>query len=64
MFENLDEVLIKYEDINIYDVIDVMEALAYRTLHYRYPTWHSIPEEEIVQLLREEGISAYIEKDL
>ena len=56
--------MIKYENISVYDMIDVMEALAYRVLHYQYPTWHSIPEEEVVQLLREEGIAAYIEEDL
>ena len=56
--------MIRYEDISIYDVVDAMEALSYRVLHYQYPTWHSIPEEEIVQLLREEGIAAYIEEDL
>ena len=38
--------MIRYENINIYDVIDVMEALAYRILHYQYPTWHSIPEAD------------------
>ena len=57
--------MIRYEDISMSDVIDAMEALAYRILHYQYPTWHSIPEEEVVQLLRrEEGIAAYIEEDL
>ena len=40
--------MIRYEDISIYDVIDAMEALAYKVLHYQYPTWHSIPEEEVV----------------
>ena len=55
--------MIKYEDINLYDVIDVMETLAYQVLHYQHPTWHSIPEEEVVQLLKEEGITAYIEED-
>lgn len=56
--------MIRYEDMSMSDVIEAMEALAYRILHYQYPTWHSIPEEEVVQLLREEGIVAYIEKDL
>ena len=56
--------MIRYEDMSMSDVVDAMEALAYKVLHYQYPTWHSIPEEEGVQLLREEGISAYIEKDL
>ena len=56
--------MIRYEYMSMSDVVDAMEALAYKILHYQYPTWHSIPEEEIVQLLREEGIAAYIEEDL
>lgn len=35
---------------------EVLEILAYRILHYEHPTWHSIPEEEVVNLLRAEGL--------
>ena len=56
--------MIKYIELVDADVIDALESLAYRVLHYMHPTWHSIPEEEIVQLLREEGIAAYIEENL
>lgn len=55
--------MIMYEDMSMCDVVDAMEALAYQVLHYQHPTWHSIPEEEVVQLLREEGIVAYIKED-
>lgn len=55
--------MIKYVELVDADVIDALESLAYRVLHYMYPTWHSIPEEEVVQLLREEGIQAFLERE-
>ena len=55
--------MIKYIELVDDDVIDALESLAYRVLHYMHPTWHSIPEEEVVQLLREEGIQAFLERE-
>lgn len=43
--------------------LDVLESFCYRILHYEHPTWHSIPEDEVVRLLREEGITSYIEEE-
>lgn len=47
----------------IQEYLDVMESFAYRILRYQHPTWHSVLEEDVVELLREEGIHAYIEED-
>lgn len=55
--------MIKYAETADADLIDAVESLAYRVLHYMYPTWHSIPEEDVVQLLREEGIHAFLESE-
>lgn len=54
--------MIVYEDLQV-DAFEVLETLAYRVLHYEHPTWHSIPEEDVAQLLRGEGIKAYVEED-
>lgn len=55
--------MIMYENLTVYTIIDVMESLAYKVLHYEHPTWHSIPEEDIVELLKGEGIDAYVAED-
>ena len=47
-------------DIELY--LEVLESFAYRILRYQHPAWHSIPEEDVIELLREEGICAYIEE--
>lgn len=47
-------------DVELY--LEVLESFAYRILQYQHPTWHSIPEELVVELLGEEGIVAYIEE--
>lgn len=52
--------MIVYEDLQV-DVFEVLETLAYRLLRYENPTWYSIPEEKVAQLLRSEGIDAYVE---
>lgn len=55
--------MIKYAETVDADLIDAVESLAYRVLRYQHPTWHSIPEEDIVDLLREEGIQAFLERE-
>lgn len=49
------------KDAQIY--LDALESFAYRILHYEHPTWHSIPEEDVIELLRGEGIIAYVEEN-
>lgn len=53
--------MIMYENLKLIDVIDVVEALAYRVAHHEHPGWYEIPEEEVARILREEGIDAHVE---
>lgn len=38
------------------EMADVLEMLAYKVLQYENPGWYEIPEDEIVALLKEEGL--------
>jgi hypothetical protein len=38
------------------DMADALESLAYKVLQYQNPGWYEIPEDEIVALLKEEGL--------
>lgn len=53
--------MIYYENLDIGKIIDAMESFAYRVLRTQHPTWHSIPEEDVADLLREEGIDCWVE---
>ena len=53
--------MIYYENLDIGAIIDAMESLAYRVLRTQHPTWLSIPEEDVVTLLKEEGIECWVE---
>lgn len=35
---------------------DALESLAYQVLQYQNPGWYEIPEDEIVALLKNEGL--------
>lgn len=52
-----------YGHVDETTLTEVIESLAYKVLRYQHPTWYSIPDEEVAQLLREEGIPVYIEGD-
>lgn len=49
--------MIEYGACDKAELIEVIEALAYKILHYENPTWYEIPEEEVVNLLKNEGLS-------
>lgn len=49
--------MIEYGACDKAELIEVIESLAYKILHYEYPTWYEIPEEEIVNFLKDEGLS-------
>lgn len=53
--------MIYYENLDIEKYIDASESLAYRVLRAQHPTWHSIPEEDVAALLKEEGIDCWVE---
>lgn len=38
------------------DMADTLESLAYKVLQYQNPEWYEIPEDEIVALLKDEGL--------
>jgi len=38
------------------EMADVLEALAYKVLQYQNPGWYEIPEDEILSILKEEGL--------
>ena len=38
------------------DMEDALESLAYQVLQYQNPGWYEIPEDEIVALLKNEGL--------
>ena len=38
------------------DMADALESLAYKVLQYQNPGWYEIPEDEIVALLKDEGL--------
>lgn len=38
------------------DMAEVLESLAYKVLQYQNPGWYEIPEDEIVALLKGEGL--------
>lgn len=48
--------MIYYEDQHVVNVLEAVENLAYRIARLEHPTWVSIPEEEIVAILRAEGV--------
>lgn len=49
--------MIEYDYCSKGKIIEALEALAYRVLHYEHPTWYEIPEEEVYELLKSEGLS-------
>ena len=52
-----DNRMIEYGACDKAELIEVIEALAYKILHYEHPTWYEIPEEEVINLLKNEGLS-------
>lgn len=48
--------MIDYRACEIGDFVEVVESLAYKLLQYQHPGWYEIPEEEVVSLLRQEGL--------
>lgn len=38
------------------EMADALEMLAYKVLQHENPGWYEIPEDEIVALLKEEGL--------
>lgn len=48
--------MIEYGSCDKGDLIETLEALAYRVLHYEHPTWYEIPEEEVYKLIKSEGL--------
>lgn len=54
--------MIYYENIETEKIIDAAESLAYRIARMEHPNWYMIPEEEIVSILKEEGIDCHIEE--
>lgn len=49
--------MIEYGACDKAELIEVVEALAYKILYYEHPMWHEIPEEEVINLLKSEGLS-------
>ena len=49
--------MIEYRACDKAELIEVVEALAYKILHYEHPTWYEIPEEKVVNLLKDEELS-------
>lgn len=54
--------MIMYENLSIPAIIDTMESLAYKVLEYNTPNYHLIEEAEVVCLLHEYGIDAYVDE--
>lgn len=53
--------MIYYENLDIGKCLDALESFAYRILRTQHSIWYSIPEEEVVQLIKEEGIDCWVE---
>lgn len=51
--------MIGYECINMENLVEALESLAYKLARYEHPDWYMIPEEEIIDLLNAEGIRAF-----
>ena len=49
--------MIEYGACDKAELIEVMEAVGIKMLHYEHATWYEIPEEEVVNLLKDEGLS-------
>lgn len=49
--------MIEYGACDKAELIEVIETLAHKILHYEHPTWYEISEEEVVNLLKDEGLS-------
>lgn len=55
-YNNGENNVIEYDGCDKADLIEVLEALAYRILHYEHPNWYEIPESEVYNLLKAEGL--------
>ena len=58
--------MLEYGGCDKGSLVETLEALAYRILHYEHPTWYEIPEEEVYELLKSEGllIQRFEERDI
>lgn len=43
-------------------MMDALESLAHRLVQHEHPTWYSIPDEEVVDVLRGEGVLCEVEE--
>lgn len=48
--------MIEYGACDKAELINVIEALAYKVLHYEHPGRNEITEEEVFNLLKDEGL--------
>lgn len=48
--------MIEFGGCDRYELEDALESLAYQVLQYQNPGWYEIPEDEIVALLKNEGL--------
>lgn len=48
--------MIKFGGCDRWELEDALESLAYQVLQYQNPGWYEIPEDEIVALLKNEGL--------
>lgn len=48
--------MIEYGAYDKAELTEVIEALAYKVLHYKHPRRNEITEEEVFNLLKDEGL--------
>lgn len=53
--------MINYSECTKDQLIEAVEALAYQVIQHEHPTWFSIPEVEVVQLLKCECLPVTLE---